>query len=381
VVASNVLAGGAFRPQPFEEPMKLPQPLTRTAAVLALAATAWSQAYHGDIDAPSSVITFSGSTNFGPIVGTPDTFQLDGTLGFDIQLDCAGMTAAGELEGGDAITIPATLSGHIPNPIPIFPPLASLTVNNLHASASSPVFAVAPDGTFTALVTLTVLSGSVDYVPLIGAPGTLDIAGLGSDPGSSAGMLTVGASSVQMALALDLLIPIDDPDAGLTGSIHFTGTIHAAAPRVATFCDASDGALASCPCAPGDPDTGCELPQGTGGVGLTVLAQRSAPANSATLQGCGFPVMGTPTALVIRAGALEPAPVVFGDGLRCIGVPLVRLAPAFATNGVSQHVVGHGTAAGAGQFHYQLWLRSTPQTFCDPAAAFTLSNGISLSWP
>jgi hypothetical protein len=41
---------------------------------------------------------------------------------------------------------------------------------------------------------------------------------------------------------------------------------------------------------------------------------------------------------------------------------------------------GHGAMAGTGSFFYQLWYRSTPTSFCDPAAGFNLSNGISLDW-
>jgi hypothetical protein len=149
-----------------------------------------------------------------------------------------------------------------------------------------------------------------------------------------------------------------------------------------TFCDASDGALASCPCAnPGSPDTGCDIQQGTGGVELCLVAQETSPANRVTFHGTGFPAASTPAGIVIRASSLDPAgPVVFGDGLRCIGVPLVRLGAAFASGGVSQHVFGHGVMAGSGPFYYQLWFRNTPVMFCDPVAAFNLSNGRSLIW-
>jgi FG-GAP repeat len=149
-----------------------------------------------------------------------------------------------------------------------------------------------------------------------------------------------------------------------------------------SFCDASDGALASCPCGnAGDPDSGCDLPQGTGGVRLDVLAQRFLPLNRATLGGTGFPPGGVPTVVAVRAAALDTAsPVVFGDGLRCVGVPLLRLGATFATAGSSVTPIGHAAMAGAGTFYYQLWFRSVPIMFCDPSAAFNLSNGRSLSW-
>jgi len=148
------------------------------------------------------------------------------------------------------------------------------------------------------------------------------------------------------------------------------------------FCDAEDGALSSCPCSnPGDPYSGCEIQQGTGGVELEVLAQQTSPLNRATVTGSGFPAASTPTSIVIRSAGLDPAaPVVFGDGLRCVGVPLVRLGATFAGAGTSTHTFGHGAMAGTGTFYYQLWFRNTPIMFCDPTAAFNLSSGRTLVW-
>jgi hypothetical protein len=149
----------------------------------------------------------------------------------------------------------------------------------------------------------------------------------------------------------------------------------------ASFCDDADGSLASCPCAAGTPESGCDIAQGTGGVALDVVAQETSPINRATLSGTGFPSMGTPASIVIRAGALDTAaPVVFGDGLRCVGTPIVRLGAAFATGGTSTHTFGHGAMAGTGDNVYQLWFRNTPISYCDPAAAFNLSNGRTLAW-
>lgn len=157
----------------------------------------------------------------------------------------------------------------------------------------------------------------------------------------------------------------------------------------ANFCDASDGSLASCPCAPGDPDTGCDLPipamQGggtTGGVKLSVVKQLTNPQNRATLMGSGFAPFSPGGGIMIRDSTIDASsPVVFGDGLRCIGMAsLTRLGAAVRVGGAVTSTFGHGTMAGNGTFHYQFWFRSTPQSFCDPTAAFSLSNGQSLTW-
>jgi hypothetical protein len=148
------------------------------------------------------------------------------------------------------------------------------------------------------------------------------------------------------------------------------------------FCDATDGALALCPCANvGDPETGCDIQQGTRGVGLNAVSQETFPQNRVTWSGYGFPAMSAPASVVIRAASLDPAsPVVFGDGLRCIGVPFVRLGATLAGGGTVTHTHGHDSAAGSGNFHYQLWFRNTPITFCDPVLAFNLSSGRTLTW-
>ena len=154
-----------------------------------------------------------------------------------------------------------------------------------------------------------------------------------------------------------------------------------APPAFPSFCDNADGSLAACPCGnAGLPDTGCDLAQGTGGVLMTVVSQETLPQNRVTMRGEGFPVSSAPSAIVIRGSNLDPSsPVSFGDGLRCVSTPLVRLGADIAIGGVSNHTFGHGTMAGSGAFYYQLWFRNTPAMFCTPDA-FNLSNGRTLTW-
>lgn len=149
----------------------------------------------------------------------------------------------------------------------------------------------------------------------------------------------------------------------------------------AAFCDASDGTLAACPCTnPGSSDTGCDLSQGTGGVELEVLTQTTAPVNHARMTGTGYPP-GQITAIAIRsAGLLPGGAAVFGDGVRCLDAPFARLASTFADGGVSTHFLGHLSTAGPGTFYYQLYFRNGPAAFCDPTAAFNLSNATALVW-
>jgi len=172
------------------------------------------------------------------------------------------------------------------------------------------------------------------------------------------------------------------PDTGLGFTpIVDIGALELVPTPVPFFCDASDSALAACPCGnPGAPDTGCDIGQGTGGVSLEVITQQTAPFNRTTMAGVGFSASSFPTSIVIRAATLDAArPIVFGDGLRCVGTPVVRLAATIAFIGRADHVVGHGALAGSGEFFYQLWFRTTPSAYCTPEA-FGLSNGRSLTW-
>ena len=145
-----------------------------------------------------------------------------------------------------------------------------------------------------------------------------------------------------------------------------------------SFCDGFDLALNQCPCGnAGAPESGCDIQQATGGVQLQVVDQDTLNTRI-TLQGTGFPAMSTPAAVVIRSPNLDAGgAVVFGDGLRCVGLPVVRLGAAFASGGTATHTFGHG--AGPGAFYYQEWFRNTPAAFCTPDA-FNLSNGVSALW-
>ena len=198
----------------------------------------------------------------------------------------------------------------------------------------------------------------------------------GTVPVNGSGTLLPGLYTLELqAAGIATSTPGSDGETSGGYSIQFVVTS-----QVPSFCDGSDGALASCPCGnPGSPTTGCDLSQSTGGVSLDLVAQETSPSNSAEWFGEGFPPNGTPATVLIRSNSIDPAsPVVFGDGLRCIGTPVVRLSTAFAIGGTATHTAGHG--APPGDYNYQLWFRNTPTGFCDPTAAFNLSNGRTATW-
>jgi hypothetical protein len=236
--------------------------------------------------------------------------------------------------------------------------------------------------------TVELAGGEAQYVEVLVTGADL---GFGSGPGTFRGTyetMALNGTAIEYFLtapysSVDIIIGA--VNGGIEGTGYFVDSFiefHLAPAATPSFCDDGDGALATCPCAnPGAPDTGCDIQQGTGGVGLDLLSQETTPQNRVTWSGTGFPTTSTPASVVIRANELDPgAPVVFGDGLRCIGTPVVRLGAAFAVGGTATFTHGHGSMAGAGTFYYQLWFRNSPVMYCDPTAAFNLSNGRMLTW-
>lgn len=112
---------------------------------------------------------------------------------------------------------------------------------------------------------------------------------------------------------------------------------------------------------------------------LDVTVQETTPLNRVTATCTGFPFNSSPAAIVIRASTLDATPIPFGDGLRCIGVPVVQLGATLAINGSSVHTFGHGTMIGGGTFYYQAWYRSLPSMYCTPDG-FNMSSGRALVW-
>jgi len=153
-----------------------------------------------------------------------------------------------------------------------------------------------------------------------------------------------------------------------------------------TFCS-GDGTAGACPCGAGDWQAGCP----------------NAATNGAVLDGAGRPrtnvdtlalvVRGLPTNTVVaflmgsskvNNGSGTP----FGDGLRCVGGGIVRLATRNSVNGIATWGFGvpgapllslqSGVPLGGDVRYYQAWYRNvTP--FCT-SATYNLTNGFEVSW-
>ena len=202
-------------------------------ALTLLAGTAVAQVpYSMDIDPNQSNASWFANTSLGNVVGAPTLdFQFDGTV--DVSLGAATAPfGTGQFTGGDCFTIPSTLAGKIPNPIPFTPPLARIEVRNLHAGVDSASFAVnASTGGFSTDVVMTMLSGEIYVDPWVGSTTTTPVAGLQSDPFLISGTFTESAGNVVMDCPLNASFPLTG---SISGTFGVTGDLVGSAP-VANF--------------------------------------------------------------------------------------------------------------------------------------------------
>jgi Tol biopolymer transport system component len=154
---------------------------------------------------------------------------------------------------------------------------------------------------------------------------------------------------------------------------------------LAPFTSFCHGTASACPCAnAGAAYSGCANSLATGGARLTASGNASLSADTLVLTGGSMP---NSSALYFQGNAQQNggAGSAFGDGLRCAGGTVVRLATVFNSGGASQYPSGaapsvsqRGQVAAPGTRTYQIWYRNAA-AFCTPST-FNLSNGITVDW-
>jgi hypothetical protein len=162
------------------------------------------------------------------------------------------------------------------------------------------------------------------------------------------------------------------------------GQILAVAPPTQTCF--GDGSVAACPC-------GNESPAGTGGcLNSLGLAGRLEASGFASGQCDSFSLTGSnmlsSTTIYFQGWSIPPvAPAVFGDGLRCAGGDLQRLAVVTNVGGTSQvplpggpsiSTLGHVNPSGT-PYVYQAYYRDPDPTHC-PAGTFNVTNAVTVQW-
>ncbi len=159
-------------------------------------------------------------------------------------------------------------------------------------------------------------------------------------------------------------------------------------PQDGSFCfgDGLDtGHATACPCANlGAPGRGCASSTNPGGARL--FATGTAAADDVVLRASG---MGANVTCIYLQGTVL-ADAVFGDGVRCTGGSLVRLATkvnsggasAFPESGVDTQTLAQrgGVTIGSGALRfYQTYYRDPAPGFC-PSATFNVTNGWKQVW-
>lgn len=155
------------------------------------------------------------------------------------------------------------------------------------------------------------------------------------------------------------------------------------------------GLATTCPCAnSGLGSAGCANSTPTGGALLRAFGRASVIVDQVTLVATGLPP--ATSALFFQGTQRENggAGTIFGDGLRCAGGTLVRLANYAVVAGTA--AIGYGGTSGlgggsttpihalgqvpftGGTRHYQVWYRNSA-SFCT-GAVFNFSNGVEIDW-
>lgn len=144
------------------------------------------------------------------------------------------------------------------------------------------------------------------------------------------------------------------------------------------------GTAFGCPCAnAGDPTHGCANSSNALGARLDVAGIANVSGDSFRMVGSGMPP--TATCLYFQGSSQVP-PVLFGDGIRCIGGTLIRLGIKTNSAGISSYPgIGDASVSVKGQIPsagarrgYQCWYRDSV-SFCT-AQSFNLTQAVQVYW-
>lgn len=262
------------------------------------------------VDQAQSDFTWSGSTSLGPLQGDPsNAFELAGSQALNLGVGGGAAKWSAAFTAGDLAVVP-DLHGKIPNPLPFLPALATVRVTNLRLSLTSAPFDVAAGGGFSALVSATVLSGTMTVTPLGSAPTVTSLAGSVSDPSLQAGTLAAG-SGLTLLVPVNLSFDFADASSGVSGTLSTAGTLRAtwSAPAPTVYCTAK---VTSGGCLPAIGTAG--TPSASSASGFTLAVTQVEPLN-----------LG-----IFFYSTTGPAAVPFLGGVLCLGGSITRLPPSGA---------------------------------------------------
>ena len=156
-------------------------------------------------------------------------------------------------------------------------------------------------------------------------------------------------------------------------------------------CVPDSGLTRPCPCGnTGSEGSGCH--NSALHPGGMIVAIGTARPDAVVITGAGMPA--NTACILLQGTAIDATGVVLGDGLRCIGGSVKRLASQTSTNdrasfpapgdpSISARSAALGDPIQPGQRrHYQVWYRDQNPTYCPPPAGGTtnLTNAITVYW-
>jgi hypothetical protein len=162
-------------------------------------------------------------------------------------------------------------------------------------------------------------------------------------------------------------------------------------PAISSLCFGDGTTATPCPCAnTGAAGKGCDNSASTGGALLT--ASGSTSPDAVVLSASDM--LPTVTHIYLQGNQVLPAGTVFGDGVRCVGGQLLRLAVKTASGGASQFpaggdpsitarsaALGDPIAPGSSRW-YQTYYRDPNLAFCPapPGDSWNVTNGVRVVW-
>jgi len=152
------------------------------------------------------------------------------------------------------------------------------------------------------------------------------------------------------------------------------------------FCS-GDGTAGACPCGVGDWQAGCPNAETDGAV-LDGAGRPRTNVDTLALVVRGLPTNTVVAFLLGSSKVNGGSGTTFGDGLRCVGGNIVRLATRHSANGIATWGFGvpgapllslqSGVPLGGDVRYYQAWYRNAAP-FCT-TATYNLTNGFEVSW-
>ena len=317
--------------------MQIRARFARIVSVLVLSGPAFAQVdFDFAVDQPASDFTWSGDTNYGPVVGNPsNAFEFQGHFSIELSPSGSNPLASGVFQPvGDLYVVP-DLHGRIPGPFGTT--FATIDCVDVHMVMSSPSFAITGNGAFSTPLTMTIIQGTMFITPAFGAPSQLDLTGYQSDPDVQAGSVTQNGDDLHMVLPITAAFAFNITG-GASGTIDITGALVSdwICPAPQTYCTAKTNSLG---CVPTIGTSGS--PSYTNSAPFTVSATNELNLKNGLLY-YGFAPLAAP----------------FQGGIKCVASPTVRTTVQFSGGSPSGN-----DCTGVYSFDFNAWI----QTYADPS--------------